>query len=49
MKARTNCSECRKKIYKEAETAYLKHEYRCFSDAAYSMATFKNYGGNKNG
>lgn len=28
MKARTNCTECRKKIYKEAETEYLKHEYR---------------------
>lgn len=40
MKARTNCSECRKKIYKEAETEYLKHEYRWFGDAAYSMAVY---------
>lgn len=40
MKARTNCSECRKRIYKEAETAYLKHEYKWFGDAAYSMAIF---------
>lgn len=40
MKSRTNCAECRKKIYKEAETEYLKHEYKWFSDAAYSMAVY---------
>lgn len=40
MKARTNCSECRKRIYKEAETAYLKTQYQWFGDAAYSMAIF---------
>lgn len=40
MKAKTNCSECRKKIHKEAETEYLKREYRWFSDAAYSMAVY---------
>ena len=28
MKSRTtNCIECRKQVYKEAEEAYLKHEY----------------------
>lgn len=40
MKVKTNCTECRKKIYKEAETAYLKHEYAIFRDCAYSMAVF---------
>lgn len=38
MKARTDCTACRKRIYKEAETAYLKQEYKFFEDAAYSMA-----------
>ena len=28
MKARTtNCVECRKAVYKEAETAYIKEQY----------------------
>lgn len=45
MKARTNCTECRKKIYKEAETEYLKHEYRWFNDAAYSMAVYSTVAG----
>ena len=40
MKARTDCTACRKRIYKEAETAYLKQEYKFFEDAAYSMAVF---------
>jgi hypothetical protein len=41
MKARTtNCIECRKAVYKEAETAYIKEQYRYFSDSAYSMAVF---------
>jgi hypothetical protein len=40
MKARTDCTVCRKRIYKEAETAYLKQEYKFFEDAAYSMAVF---------
>ena len=40
MKVRTNCQQCRERIYKEAETAYLKHEYKFFSDAAYSLAAF---------
>lgn len=40
MKARTDCIKCREKIYKEAETAYLKKEYQFFEDAAYSMAVF---------
>lgn len=40
MKARTNCNECRKKIYKEAESEYLKHEYKFFADSALSFATF---------
>lgn len=35
-----NCSACRKKIYKEAEAAYLKNEYAYFENAAYSMAMF---------
>lgn len=38
MKARTDCTACRKRIYKEAETAYLKHEYKFFKDSAYSIA-----------
>lgn len=40
MKARTDCTACRKRIYKEAETAYLKHEYKFFEESAYSMACF---------
>lgn len=40
MKARTDCTACRKRIYKEAETAYLKHEYKFFEDSAFSMACF---------
>lgn len=45
MKAKTNCAECRKKIYREAETEYLKHEYKRFSDAAYSMAVYSTVAG----
>lgn len=40
MKARTDCTACRKRIYKEAEAEYLKQEYKFFEDAAYSMAVF---------
>lgn len=41
MKSRTtNCIECRKQVYKEAEEAYLKHEYAFFSDSARSFAVF---------
>lgn len=40
MKARTDCQKCRKAIYKEAETAYLQHEYKFFEDSAFSMACF---------
>ncbi len=40
MKARTNCADCRKRIYKEAETAFLKHEYGFFKDCAHSLAVF---------
>jgi hypothetical protein len=41
MKSRTaNCIECRKQVYKEAETAYIKEQYRFFRDSAYSMAVF---------
>lgn len=41
MKSRTtNCVECRKAVYKEAETAYIKEQYRFFKDSAYSMACF---------
>ena len=36
----TDCITCRKKIYKEAEEAYLKHEYAFFSDSARSFAVF---------
>lgn len=35
-----DCIACRKAIYKEAETAYIKEQYRYFSDSAYSMAVF---------
>lgn len=44
MKARTNCTECRKRIYQEAETEYLKHEYKFFKDSAYSMAVYATVG-----
>lgn len=40
MKARTDCQKCRKAIYKEAETEYLKHEYKFFEESAFSMACF---------
>lgn len=40
MKAKTDCSKCRKAIYKEAETAYLQHEYKFFTNAAESMCVF---------
>ena len=36
----TDCITCRKAIYKEAEAAYLKHEYAFFSDSARSFAVF---------
>lgn len=35
-----DCIACRKAIYKEAETAYIKEQYRFFRDSAYSMAVF---------
>lgn len=35
-----DCNSCRKAIYKEAETAYLKEQYRYFEGTAYSMAVF---------
>ena len=35
-----NCNTCRKAIYKEAEEAYLKHEYAFFRDSARSFAVF---------
>ena len=40
----TDCITCRKKIYKEAEEAYLKHEYAFFSDSARSFAVFAGCG-----
>lgn len=40
MKARTDCGACRKRIHKEEQEAFLKHEYKLFSDMAYSMACF---------
>lgn len=40
MKARVDCQKCRKAIYKEAETEYLKHEYKFFEESAFSMACF---------
>ena len=40
MKARTDCSKCRKEIHEEEYKAFLKKEYAFFSDAAYSMAVF---------
>ena len=36
----TDCITCRKTIYKEAEEAYLKHEYAFFRDSARSFAVF---------
>ena len=35
-----NCSECRKKILKEAREEYLKHEYAIFRDTSRSFAVF---------
>lgn len=35
-----DCISCRKEIYKEAETEYLKHEYAFFKDSARSMAVY---------
>ena len=41
MKSRTtNCIECRKQVYKEAEAAYLKHEYEIFRDVSRSFASY---------
>lgn len=41
MKSRTtNCIECRKQVYKEAEEAYLKHEYEIFRDVSRSFASY---------
>ena len=40
MKARTDCTVCRKRIYDEAKEAYLKREYAYFRDSAYSMAVY---------
>ncbi|MBQ8961635.1 MAG: hypothetical protein IJ071_10570 [Ruminococcus sp.] len=40
MKARTDCVTCRKRIHQEEQEAFLKHEYKLFSDMAYSMACF---------
>lgn len=40
MKARSDCQKCRKAIYKEAETEYLKYEYKFFEESAFSMACF---------
>lgn len=40
MKVRTDCRACRERIFKEAQTEYLKHEYKFFSEAAYSLARF---------
>ena len=34
------CSECRKKIQKECEEAYLKQGYEFFSDSARTMAIY---------
>lgn len=36
----TDCTKCRKRIYKEAETAYLSQGYEFFQDAARTMAVF---------
>lgn len=40
MKALTDCGACRKRIRQEEQEAFLKHEYKLFSDMAYSMACF---------
>lgn len=36
----TSCEKCRKKIYKEAEKDYLKHQYAWFKDSALSFAIY---------
>lgn len=40
MKVRTDCNKCRRQVYKEAEEAYLKQQYKSFQEMAYSMACF---------
>lgn len=40
MKVRTNCSSCRDRIRKECEDAFLKHQYKIFSEMSDSFATY---------
>lgn len=35
-----DCTQCRKRIYKEAETAYLSQGYEFFQDSAHTMAVY---------
>ena len=40
MKARTDCTKCRVAIYKQAQTDYLKEQYKWHADNADSFAAF---------
>lgn len=40
MKVKTNCNACRDRIRKECEDAFLKREYKIFSEMSDSFATF---------
>lgn len=40
MKARVDCTSCRKKIYSEAEMAYYRDEHRFFQDSARTLAIY---------
>lgn len=35
-----NCSTCRKRILESAQEAYLKQQYRVYTDAAYTFAVY---------
>lgn len=34
----TNCTKCRKRVFKEAEEAFLKQEYIIYKDMSYTFA-----------
>lgn len=40
MKARSNCTVCRKKIEQLAKQEYLKHQYAIYSDSAFTFAVY---------
>ena len=40
MKVKTNCNACRERIRQECEDAFLKREYKIFSEMSDSFATY---------